>query len=202
MKTTQLCSTIILLMSTIGCSSAPKPVVKQEEPITGLTALYRAFSTARAWAPDVQILRVSSVNLPDIKSEPGHAPAWQVTLVSPSLGQMRSYTYSVVEASATMRKGIFSDNPQPWSRDTSSAKPFIIAAAKKDTDEIYKTVIAQKKATEYSAKHPGMPISYLLELNSTSPDAVWRVIWGESASRSEFSGVVDATTGQFLESLT
>ncbi len=202
MKKTQLFSTLFLLICAMGCNSAPKEVVKQEEPITGLTALYRAFSTARAWAPDVQILRVSSINLPDIKSAPGHAPAWQVTLVSPSLGQMRSYTYSVVEASATMRKGIFSDNPQSWSRDNSSAKPFIIAAAKKDTDEIFKTVMSQKKAMDYSAKHPGMPVTYLLELNSTSPDAVWRVFWGESAGTSEFSGVVDATTGQFVESLT
>ena len=78
----------------------------------------------------------------------------------------------------------------------------LIAAAKKDTDEVYKTVMAQKKALDYTAKHPGMPITYLLEMNSTSPDAVWRVFWGESAGTSEFSGVVDATTGQFVESLT
>ena len=67
---------------------------------------------------------------------------------------------------------------------------------------VFKTVMSQKKAMDYSAKHPGMPVSYLLELNSTSPDAVWRVFWGESAGTSEFSGVVDATTGQFVESLT
>ena len=50
-------------------------------------------------------------------------------------------------------------------------------------------------------KNPDMQISYLLELTTHFPNPVWRVIWGDSVSHSSYSILVDASTGQYLETL-
>lgn len=191
-----------VLMLFAGCSETPKKKAaeKPAEPVTGNHALFQMYTSARAWAQDLQILRMTSINLPQVKPMPGRAAAWQVTFVSPALSQSRTYTYSVIEASITLRKGIFSENPRSWGGASGSQKPFLIAAVKVDSDDAYQTAI--KKAPDYDKKHPGMTISYLLELNDRFPDTVWRIIWGESASTSGFSVFVDASTGVFLEKMT
>ncbi len=195
-----IASALMILFA--GCSDSPKKKVpeKPPEPVTGSHALFQMYTSARAWAQDLQILRMTSINLPAVKTMPGRAAAWQVTFVSPGLSQSRTYTYSVVEASVTLRKGIFSENPRSWGGASGSEKPFLIAAVKVDSDDAYQTAL--KKAADYDTKHPGMTISYLLELNDRFPDAVWRVIWGESASTSGFSVFVDASTGVYLEKMT
>ena len=188
-----------LLLLCAGCSTTPprKPEEKAPpEPVTGLHALAQMFSSARLWAADVQILRLTSLHVGDLKPQPGKATAWQATFVAPSLGQSRVYTFSAVDISTSIRQGTFPDAPVPFSARGQSAQPFPIAAARKDTDEVYQTALQHAK--DYDGKHPGMIINYLLELNNRSPDALWRVIWGESASTSAFSVLVDASTGAFV----
>ena len=73
-------------------------------------------------------------------------------------------------------------------------------AVKIDTDAAYKTALANGGA-EYEKKNPGKPITFLLEKVAKHPDPVWRVIWGESVSQSNFSVYVDASTGEFREKL-
>jgi hypothetical protein len=70
-----------------GCSSTPEPRVEKKpaEPVTGLHALYAMYGKARLWAPDIKILRLSSINIDKVKSQPGKAPAWQVIFASESL---------------------------------------------------------------------------------------------------------------------
>lgn len=195
------CSPAVLLGPSIflgGCSSEPvkKEPEKPAEPVTGLTGLFRCFQQARSWAMDVQILRLNSIHITEVKSQPGKAAAWQAIFVSPSLGKSRAYTFSVFDASVTLRKGIYPDSATDWSKN---GKPFSIQAAKVDTDVIWAT--AAKKGEAYSKKNPDMPISYVLEVNDQTNNPAWRVIWGESASSSSFSVLADASTGQFLEIL-
>ena len=47
-------------------------------------------------------------------------------------------------------------------------------------------------------KHPDMPISFVLEKTRRHQGVVWRVIWGESVSKSDYSVFVDASTGDYL----
>jgi hypothetical protein len=58
-----------------------------------------------------------------------------------------------------------------------------------------------KKAEEYTKAHPEMNISFLLEQNNKFPQLTWRVIWGESVGTSNYSVFVDATTGEYLETM-
>src|SRR4030081_3836747 len=85
-----------------ACSEAPQKVVEKKpepppEPITGSTAFFRMYTAARAWAVDLEPLRLTSINLPEVQKVPGKAAAWQVTFVSPQKHTSRSYTYSVIE---------------------------------------------------------------------------------------------------------
>jgi hypothetical protein len=151
------------------------------------------YTAARAWAQDLQILHYSSINIPEVAHEDGKAAAWQVVFVSPAQMQSRTYTFSVYEASATLHQGLFPEAPQVWSGE---GKPFLIEAAKADTDKAWE--VALKHGEDYNKKNPKIPISYTLGMDKGN-DPDWRVIWGQSAGASGFSVLVNASTGEFMQ---
>jgi hypothetical protein len=179
-----------------SCSSGPAPPAPPEKsaaPLTGLHALYQMYTSARAWAQDLQILRLSSIDIREVPHEDGKAAAWQVVFVSQALAKSRTYTFSVYEASATLHQGIFPDTSQDW---PGGGKPFLLEAAKVDSDKAWE--IALEHGSDYNSKNPKIPISYTLGMDKGT-DPVWRVIWGESAGESGFSVLVDASTGSFVQ---
>jgi hypothetical protein len=186
-----------------GCSEEPQKAEKKETappaPVKGRFALYQMFNAARGWAPDIQVLRLNSIDLPEVKRERGKAAAWQAYFVSAQLGRARSYTYSVIESSGNLHQGVFAGLEESGSGPRGAAQPFLIAALKTDSDEVYQTAL--KKAAEYEKKYPDKPISFLLEKTGRFPDPAWRVIWGESVGTSNFSVFVDASTGQYLQTM-
>jgi hypothetical protein len=202
-KFTFLYAGACLLLLTSCSTEAPQQTKKAEakpaEPVSGLRALYQMYTAARGWSADIQPLRMNSILLGEVKAVPGRAAAWEVTFVSERLGKARNYTYSVIEAQGNLHKGVFAGLDQSWSGSSGKAKPFLMAAAKIDTDAAYET--AAKKAVDYEKKNPGKPISFILEKNGKFSDPSWRVVWGESVGTSNFSIFVDASTGQYLETM-
>ena len=180
-----------------SCSEPPKPkeAAKPPEPVTGRYALQQMFVAARTWAQDLQIASMTSMHFTQVPPEPGKAGGWQVTFVSPSLQQSRTYTWAATEISMSIHKGIGNERPNPWS----GGKTFPIAAVKVDSDVAYKT--AAQKLGKYAAANPNMVITYQLQMNQQIPDAVWRIIWGESVATSSDSVLVDASTGQYMGTL-
>jgi hypothetical protein len=189
---------LILSGASAGCSSEPKhkAPVKPAEPVTGLHALYQCYQHARQWSTDLKVVRLTSINLAEVKSQPGKVAGWQAVFASEALGQKRAYTFSVFDASISMRKGVFPEPPTALGSDDHS---FVIAALQKDTDVAIE--VAMKHGEAYAKKNPNMPISYTLELGRKILDPMWRVIWGESANTSSYSILVDASTGQYVETL-
>ena len=188
-----------------ACSEAPpKPAEKTPEappePVSGNTAFFRMYAAARGWTADLQPLRMNSINLPEVKREPGKAAAWQVMFVSPEKQRARPYTYSVIEAPGNLHKGVFAGLEGGWSGPRGNTTPFLIAAVKIDTETAYQTAMKNGGA-EYDKKNPGKPITIMLEKNTKYPDPVWRIIWGESLGTSNFSVFVDASTGDFKEKM-
>jgi hypothetical protein len=160
------------------------------------------YTAARGWAGDVESLRMSSVNLTQVKKLPGKAAAWQATFVSPQRRGARTYSYSVIEAEGNLHKGVFAGLEEGWSGPRGGVKTFPIAALKIDSDAAYETAMKKgKKAAEYTKAHPDMNIVFLLEQNNKFPQLTWRVIWGESVGTSNYSVFVDATTGEYLETM-
>jgi len=73
------------------------------------------YTAARGWASDLESLRMTSINLPEVKKVPGKAAAWQATFVSPQRQSARTYTYSVIESVGNLHKGVFAGVEEGWS---------------------------------------------------------------------------------------
>jgi hypothetical protein len=190
--------------SNTSTSTTAKKEPEKPEPVGGQTAIFKMYQMARAWAPDAQVLKMQSMHLTEAKDgAPGMAPAWQAMFVSAAKGQSRSYTYSIVEGEGNLHKGAFAGPEEGWSGKSGNNTPFLMAAIKVDTDAAYKTAMetAASKAADYDKKNPGKPITILLERTAKHPDPAWRIIWGESVGTSNFSVLIDASTGEYLETL-
>lgn len=192
------CSAVVILA---GCSgdtaTETKKAEKPPEPVTGQSALFRMYQVARSWAPDAVVLKMNSIHLTDVPAVRGKAGAWQATFGSPEKGMSRIYTYSVVEGEGNLHQGVFGGQQESWS--PSAVRPFLIGAVKIDTDAALKT--AAGKAADYDAKNPKQTISFTLDMQERFTNPVWRVIWGESVGTSGLSVLVDATTGDYLQTL-
>ena len=146
--------------------------------------------------PDVLVLRVNSIEAGNLKPQPGKSAVWQGTFVSPNAGQSRTFTFSVMDLSTSIRTGVFPDPPSAFSARAQTAQGFNINGARKDTDEVYATAL--KHADVFLKTHPNEQVNFLLELNDRAPEAMWRVFWGSSAASSPFSVLVDAASGEFF----
>ncbi len=192
----------VLFISLVSCSEAPKKTKEPEkpaEPVSGRYAFHQMFAAARTWSPDILALKLNSINLPSVKHVEGKAAAWQVIFVSVEKQKSKSWTYSVIEAEGNLHKGVFAGLEENYSGPRGAIKPFLVAALKEDSDQAYK--VALGKSADYMKKNPDMQIVYELELSGRNPNPTWRVIWGSSVSQSNFSILVDATTGQYLSTL-
>jgi len=195
----KLLSAPLICLLLAACSESPKtetpkPAEKPPEPVTGRQAFQRIYPQVRTWAVDATPLTLRTVKL-SAKPEKGKADAWELVFVSPSLAKSKTYTYSIVEAEGNLHEGVFAGMEDSYSGRGGSGFP--IAALKFDSDQAYDA--AAEKSADYIKKNPDKPISYLLEVNRKFPDPVWRVIWGESVSSSNYSVYVDASTGKYLE---
>lgn len=193
---------MLVLLS--GCSDAPKTETKKEpekpaEPLTGRQAFQKMYPSARSWALDAQPLQMQSYNLTDVKSSDGKAGAWQATFVSASQSKSRVYSWSAAEAEGNFHKGVFAGPEQSWSGPSGQNSPFDTVAIRVDSDEAYKTALAQKEIADFVKKNPQKPVTFILEKTRRFQDVYWRVLWGESVGTSEYTVFVNATTGKFME---
>lgn len=187
-----------MLLIFAGCSTAPVPEKKAPEPpkpITGLSAIYNMYRLARTWAPDAMPLRAQSYNIADPKSENGRAGAWSAVFVSPSRRKQKMYTYSTVEGD--FHKDAFAGHDESWGGDTRQSQSFRIEALKTDTDKAWE--LAVSKSEKYIKANPDVPVFIQLERTDRFGGPAWRIIWGESVSKSSHSIFVDTATGQYLQ---
>jgi hypothetical protein len=189
----------ILLLS--SCSDTSTETKKEPEkppaPVTAQSAFLYTYPAARAWAGDSLPIRIRSINLADVPSDNGKAGAWEISYVSASLQEARIFTWSAIEASETLHKGIFGGKPQTWNGSDGQQKPFMASDFHIDSPKALET--ATEAAKTYLNKPGTKPaINFLVEFTPRFPDPVWRVMWGESAGSAEFTVFVDATTGKLV----
>jgi hypothetical protein len=154
------------------------------------------YQVARSsWALDAQVVKMSSMHVEGLpEPPPGQAAAWEATFYSPSLARARSYTDSIVEQLPDLHKNVFAGFPQSFTGDS-----FLIAAVKKDTEGAYQTALL--KAGKAAERYAGKPVLILLEKNAKYSDPAWRIVWGESVSMANLSVFVDASTGEYLDTM-
>ena len=193
------------LLALAGCSEAPRPAEKAEtpkpaapaEPVDGQKAFFQTYVAARSWAVDTEGLLLQSVDIPEVKSQDGKFGAWRATFVSPSKQRVAVFNFSAVQSSGKFLKGVFQDHEEGYSKGRE--KPWPVSALKTSSAKVYEIAIERKETKEYLKKNPDKQVMMVLEHTNRHPNLAWRVIWGESVSRSDFSVFVDASSGDFLE---
>src|SRR6202140_1880006 len=90
---------ILTLILMAGCSSEPgkpaaseTPQPKAPEAITGSSAFFKCYISARIWAPDAQPYRVESYATANTKGRDGKVEEWRAGFASPSKHSTKSYT--------------------------------------------------------------------------------------------------------------
>ncbi len=190
-------SLILFLSACSDTTETKKEPEKPPAPVTAQSAFLYTYPAARTWAADSLPVRIRSINLADVPSENGKAGAWEVSYVSASLQEAKVYTWSAIEASETLHKGVFAGKPLTWNGSNGQQKPFMASDFHIDSPKALETATEAAKA--YLAKPGTKPaINFLVEFTPRFPDPVWRVMWGESAGSAEFTVFVDATTGKLV----
>ncbi|MGA2433913.1 MAG: hypothetical protein ABSG25_01370 [Bryobacteraceae bacterium] len=191
-----------MLMLLAACSEEPQNAASKEAEkpavaVSSQSAVGQMYITARAWAGDAMLLNMANIDLKDVKSEGGKAGAWECTFVSPSRHRSRRYTYSVSESNG-LSKGVANSPEDSWSGESKNV-PFTLQYFKTDATAAYAT--AMKKSADYVTKHPDSPMKFILTSSSHYGNPQWRVVWGDSIQTSNYSVVVDATTGEYVKTL-
>ncbi len=195
-------ATILMLAA---CSEPPKQVKKEPpkpaEPVGAQKAFFQMYSAVRGKAmTDVNGFMMQSVTTSGMPQKEGKFAAWRGMFVAPSKQTAWTYTYSAVtEDSFTM--GITNGQPESYTGPRGQNSDWPIQALKIDSDVAYKVAMTKGKGEAYSKKHPEIPISMVVEKIKKFGNPVYRVIWGTSASTSAFSVYVDASTGEYMETM-
>ena len=194
-------ATLSLILLISSCSDTSTETKKEPEkppaPVTAQSAFLYTYPAARAWAGDSLPVRIRSINLADVPSDSGKAGAWEISYVSAVGHEAKIYTWSAIEASETLHKGIFAGKPEEWNGTSGQQKPFMASDFHIDSPKALET--ATEAAKTYIEKPGTKPaINFLLEFTPRFPDPVWRVMWGESAGSAEFTVFVDASTGKVV----
>lgn len=196
-KAVLVCAPVLFLFA--SCSEPPKKAKEPEkpaEPVGAQYAFHQVFLTARTWAPDLLGMRVRDIPVNGVKPEGGKRGAWEITVVSPSKGQARTFSYSVVE-DGNIHKGVFAGPLEDYRGPQGQASAWPVQAFRKDSVEAYE--IAVSKSADYIKKNPDIPVTFLLEQTPRHGQLAWRVIWGTSVASSGYSIYVGASNGEFLE---
>ena len=155
---TKLFAAILAAGMLSGCSSEPsKPAEtaqpKAPEAITGSSAFYKCYTSARLWAHDAQPYRAESATS---KSKDGKASEWRSGFASPSRRSTRSCTWSAGDVSHGVE--------DTYSPTNSSTQIFNIQFLKTDSDKAF--AVAQEHGGDKLLKEePDTPVSYVLEWN-------------------------------------
>ncbi len=178
-----------------ACSSEPaqpaaadNPQPKPPEAITGSSAFYKCYISARLWATDAQAYRVESEPTPDSKGRDGKAAEWRAAFASLAHRTTRPYTWAHGEVSHSVEDS--------YSPGNSSTQVFNVQFLKVDTDKAFE--IAQRHGGDkLLEKDPNMPVFYLLEWNRQTNELLWHVIYGTDRETATLRVAVNASTGLF-----
>ncbi len=167
-------------------AETPKP--KAPEAITGSSALFKCYISARGWGQDAQPFRAEST-AGDSKGRDGKAAEWRVGFASPSQHATKSYTW----ASGDISHGV----DDSYSPTNSSTQVFNVQFLKVDSDKAL-AVAQQHGGDRLLDKEPDTPVLYVLEWNKQDNALLWHVIYGSDRDTAKLRVAVNATTGEFV----
>lgn len=176
-----------------ACSSEPAKTAASEaapqkppEAITGSSALFKCYISARGWAPDAQPYRAESA---ESKGKDGKAGEWRIGFASPSVHSTKVYTWSNNDIS----HGV----DDTYNPTNSSTQVFNVQFLKVDTAKAFE-VAQEHGGDKLLEKEPDTPILYVLEWNRQENQLQWHVIYGTDRNTAKLRVAVNASTGEFI----
>ncbi len=186
---------ILILTLMAGCSSEPSKPAASETPqprapeaITGSSAFFKCYISARIWAPDAQPYRVESYSTADSKGRDGKAGEWRAGFASLSKRSTKSYTWS----NGDISHGV----DDTYSPTNSSTQIFNVQFLKVDTDKAF-AVAQQHGGDKLLEKEPNTPVFYVLDWNRQANELLWHVIYGTDRDTAKLRVAVNASSGEF-----
>src|SRR6202162_4065713 len=186
---------ILTLILMAGCSSEPSkpaasetPQPKAPEAITGSSAFFKCYISARIWAPDAQPYRVESYATANTKGRDGNAEERRAGFASPSKHATKTFTWSNGEIS----HGV----DDTYTPTNSSTQIFNVQFLKVDTDKDF-AVAQQHSGDKLLEKEPNTPVFYVLVWNRQANELLWHVIYGADRDTANLRVAVNASTGEF-----
>jgi len=183
---------ILAVSAMAGCSSQPsapapaeKPQPKAPETITGSSAFYKCYVTARGWAQDAQPFRVESA---PSKTRDGKAGEWRAGFASVARRATESYTWSDGDISHSVE--------DTYSPTNSSTQVFNVQFLKVDTDKAF-AVAQQHGGDKLLEQEPETPVLYVLDWDRQKQTLLWHVIYGTDRDSAKLRVAVNASTGDF-----
>ena len=198
MKTTTMRKLLFAILAAgllAGCSSEPsKPAApeaskpKAPEAITGSSALYKCYISARGWASDAQPFRAESRAAADSNGHDGKAGEWRVGFATPSLRSTKFYTW----ANNDISHGV----DDTYSPTNSSTQVFNVQFLKADTDKAF-AAAQQHGGDALLQAEPNIPVLYVLDWDRQKNELLWHVIYGTDRESAKLRVAVNASTGDF-----
>jgi len=186
---------ILTLISMAGCSSEPSkpaasetPQPKAPETITGSSAFFKCYISARLWAPDAQPFRAESYANADTKGRDGKAGEWRAGFASPSKRSTKFFTWSNGDISHSV--------DDTYSATNSSTQIFNVQFLKVDTDKAF-AIAQQHGGDKLLEKEPNTPVFYVLEWNHQANELLWHIIYGTDRETAKLRVAVNASSGEF-----
>jgi hypothetical protein len=180
--------------SETSTSTESKETAGPPQPVSGKTAYWEMYKSARNWAKDLQPLTLVSKEIPGIKNEDGKAAMWDATFISPSQREARVFTYAIVAHPPDIYKGVTIGKPLPWNGPTHNSLPFMMTNVTVDSDAAYKTAAADADA--WLKKNPDKPLSMTLQNNARFQLPYWYMMWG--TTKLGYAVVVNGTNGSVI----
>jgi hypothetical protein len=185
----------LVLLSMAGCSSEPSkpaasetPQPKAPEAITGSSAFFKCYISARIWAPDAQPFRAESYANADTKGRDGKAGEWRAGFASPSKRSTKFFTWANGDISHSV--------DDTYSPTNSSTQIFNVQFLKVDTDKAF-AVAQQHGGDKLLEKEPNTPVFYVLDWNRQANELLWHVIYGTDRETAKLRVAVNASSGEF-----
>jgi len=201
---------VTLAILLISCSSSTPNTVSAEKPsvapatevklpslYTGKACFSRMVDSAQRWQADAMPVQLESEVNDESTGQDGKATVWRARFASPSRQQLRTFTCSGSRLAGAAPFGVTGsvESPFPPHAIVQVFQPTYLLV---DSDKAFTTAQAHGGAA-LMKDDPKQPVYYFATLDTKSGGVHWFVSYGKSMDVTDGIGVIDASTGKYLQ---
>lgn len=178
-------------------SVAPATEVKPPALYTGKACFTRMVDSAQRWQADAMPVQLESEVNDESVGHDGKATVWRARFASPSRRMLRTFTCSGSRLSGAAPFGVTGsvESPFPPHAIVQVFQPHYLLV---DSDKAF-TIAQSHGGATLMKNDPKQPVYYFATLDTKSAGVHWFVSYGKSMDDTDGIGVIDASTGKYLQ---